>query len=195
LIYLYDIALKQNFKSVYPNVYLAERSKLFKKVRDSMSAKDSNISLPLIGIWRTENSLDSDRRNFAEFKQGEKGYRDEQAGEVVLIKGINIPLTYQIDILGNSLQQCDDILTDTLVFLYENPVIKFSKDGIEFYFNVAPMDLSISTDYASFDEAGEIHSQTLTVQVAEARILYTQNKKIWKNIIQDLTLSDNVADL
>lgn len=194
MLYLYDIAIRDAIKSVYSNVHLAERTQLYKKIRNQMGQKGStqgedknqgngNIQLPLIGIWRIENTLDSDTSKFVEFNQGKRmGESFQDTSIMQMIKGINIPLTYQFDILASNLKDCDDLLVDTIVYLKENPIIQFNKHDIDFDFAVQLMDLSISTDFGSFSETGVIHSHTLTIQVPEARIIYSKDKKVFKEI-------------
>lgn len=191
MLYLYDIALKQHLKNVYSSVYLAERTKIFKKVREEMASKDGNIKLPLIGLWRIENTLETDRRNYAEFKRGFR--HDVVNNEIIRIKSINLPLTYQLDIIAGSHKDCDDLLVDTILYLTENPIITFNRNGISFSFQVDLMDLSISTDYGSFSEAGSLYNQTLTVMVPESRILFTENKKIFHDLLIEINL-ENAED-
>lgn len=196
MLYLYDLAFKEHLKKVYDHVYLAERTKLFVKIRNEDGSsgkkdKDDNIKLPLIGLWRTEVMLDTDSRNFSELHKGEiKVLSATPTDPYKKIKAYKLPLTYQLDLIAGSLKDLDNLLTDTMFYLLENPSINILKDSLGFTFNVQLKDLSIATDYASFDSQGDIYNYTLTVGVEEARLLYTTDHSSY---VDELVLDLNAT--
>jgi hypothetical protein len=190
MLYLYDIGLRDSLKSVFDRTYLSERTKLFKKIRNSMTAGNvGDIKLPVIGIWRIDNSLESDRKNFAEFNSGFR-LGEGTSSSVKVAKAINLTLMYQIDILAGSMKDADDMLCDVVMYFRENPIITFSKSGFSFHFALDITDLSITTDLDSQEESGMIYSHTLNAQINEARMIYIEDKSLVNTIITDLYVDD-----
>lgn len=187
MLYLYDYALKNHLKASYKHVYMAEKTKLYAKIRDEYSDHNANIVMPLIGLWRTENTLQpSDGKNKAEIFTGMLEATPNEDGAFRVIRSIPVELTYQLDILGKTLMDADKLLCDATIYLTERPLVEFSFGGIGFTFSTQLIDLSLSTDYGSFEDFGEIYNHTLTVNIPTARILYIEGGKAVFRVLTDI---------
>lgn len=181
MLYLYDIALKAHIKKVYSKIYLAERTTIFKKIRNTADVGDNSLTLPLIGMWRTDTSYDNSEAhsNMPELKHGRWSYPagSDLSGPGSTIKAIGLPLTYQFDILAGNLKDADDMLSDLMFYLKDKPTVTFVNDAITFDFNVYIEDLSVTTDFGSFEEMGDIYGYALTAKVPEARLYHLADRK------------------
>lgn len=192
MLYLYDVCLKRHIKDVYTYSYLSERTQLFKKIRNEMdsASKDRNLKLPIVGIWRTENTLEADTRNLSEFFTGVKTSTPIQ-GRLSILKALSVPLTYQIDVIGRTMEEADNLLTDLMVYLTQNPNVSISLYGITFELALYITELNMSTDFGSGDDKGMLYTQTLTVRLPEARFLFIDKYGSVDRIVVDMYLSEN----
>lgn len=184
MIYLYDIALKQYFKHVFDNTFLVERTQLFKVLSDAREHNE-NIKLPVISLWRTENSLtlDAGGRNYMEKSYGSVVIVKDKDGNVVKerIKGYRINLVYTIDIVAGDYVSLDEMLCDTLFYLNNNPNVSFKLSDeiqLDLTFNIDVEDLSINTDFSSFSEIGKYYNQQLIVSIKDARIIHLKDTNL-----------------
>ena len=171
MIFLYDLMLKEHIKSVYDNTFLTERTKLYKRVREEIKSYEP-IKLPVIGLYRSENSLlNNDNHAQMKGKQQIHSITDSELS-VRAVGSLKIGLKYQVDILAKTQEDADTILSELLIYLVDYPEVSMNLFGITLSFRQNVEDLSLSTDYGSFDDSGEVYSHTITINIDEARILY-----------------------
>ena len=161
-LYLYDQALYEKLKSVYPNVEYTPVDEF-----------PETPKYPLVTVYRLESPP-----NLAEwfsFSEKNSGYsvRRNTDNKPVRLRKLSFSLQYQVDIYSDDRHSLDDLYVELLFFLLENPKLSvtFPYDGSETFSAYAVVDSVVNnTDLTQEEERGRRYRYTITLNVVDAAV-------------------------
>lgn len=182
---LYDEAMTEFIKEVFPNTVFAYQEKAFETratKRDMPPKGEVEVMLPLVTLNRltTEYAFEFAGNNNRSLS-GYQGLRNRY------IKTIPINIVYQIDIWSNKREETDDIFRELSFYLRDNEIeIDFDKDGkkdpLKISFVLHLLDNEDNTDIESFTDKGRIYRHSITVELREAVLIMTSDMHLVKDI-------------
>lgn len=179
MIYLYDKALENKFKSIFDRVVYASVDKFYDRYLIGTDNKEP-IKLPALSLWRTSHEFNPYNARTQLTVPNHRMIKDEAM--LRQIYSMQIKLTYQLDIWAASDIDRDDMMKEILYFLVSYPDIWIEYEGQKFMFPVqveAPDDI---TDIAQFDSSGDLYRITIPLEVPDARLLFYQDARMCKYI-------------
>lgn len=118
---LYDKAVRDKFRSVYPNTVLAEPDIFFEvllKYQASLGKSNNEPELPAISIYRSSLSLDSTAGNYPGSIIGRK--TDYPIGDKSLVhnvRSIPIRLEYMVEVWSKTRSTLNDLISELVFWL------------------------------------------------------------------------------
>lgn len=168
---IYDDAMVEKFKKVFPNTIFSYAEK------ELYHGSDDNLQviLPLISIDRLNNNLNNS--TWANELSGRRGSFDKTSTGK-MIKNFPVELRYQIDLVSNRREECDDLFRETIQFILEdnylNVPFNFGDDTKYYEFAIRLEDTDNLTEQSEFSDKGRLYKQIITVSL-QAQFLYTED--------------------
>lgn len=114
---LYDKALKWKIQDVFNNVIISEPDLAFKRGAER-EGEGGNVKLPLISIFREDNTIEDYNFNWRRLRRGERQqYLGSEEQVLQAVKAIPIRLDYQIDVFTEKERVADRIIEELLFFI------------------------------------------------------------------------------
>jgi hypothetical protein len=194
---IYDNALESKLLAIYPKVVSAPPDNAFER-----SNENGKIKLPFISFYRMSNPVNFEEFNHYESFRGRKvGYRtdgNDSYTSQLLMEGLPVTITYQIDIWAQSREYADGIYRELVFYLTTHPnlTIKVPNIDSDLDFALKLTDCDTSTDYDSFTDKNIIHRYTLTYELDNARMFFdNESANLIKEIpVKLVNLNDNKED-
>lgn len=157
----YDEAVVNYFKDLYDWTVYASPENAFHTA--GMNFEDK-VPLPLISVYRSEFALNP-YRNTALFFRG----RTLNVSENVINKERILPLlfSYQMDLWGDNDAVINQMFSELLFAVIENPLITLVCDGFEepYKANLVLMEIQNNTDSIQYSSRGRLYRLTAIFQV------------------------------
>lgn len=193
MIYLYDEAITNKFKSLFQDsritVQLAENA-----IRYVAQLKDDNITFPLVNLNRTDWSLRDDDISWAQSRTGVAN-RINPDNTISVMRAIPIRLEYQVDVYTVDRFTNDEIYRELIFYFLKHPTLEvdipYTVDGKHvFNFDVNP-DIQDNSDTVEHINKGVLYRYTSTWVVKDAYLFegtdeYNRVAKIQLDTKEDL---------
>jgi hypothetical protein len=176
-IHLYDEALKNKLKEVFENVVDASEDKALQYSENG----EALVNLPLISFWRLNNNLSTDYAQFPLKNIGRRSNKMINNSKVVNYE-LNFNLEYQIDIWSDRRSECDDLFTELVLFLLQEPNLVIHDPNLNQSFNF-PLQITetvTNVDLTQFSEQGNLYRQVITISIPNATVFFPVKRKIIK---------------
>lgn len=176
-IHLYDEALKNKLKEVFENVVDASEDKALQYSENG----EALVNLPLISFWRLNNNLSTDYAQFPLKNIGRRSNKMINNSKVVNYE-LNFNLEYQIDIWSDRRSECDDLFTEMILFLLQEPNLVIHDPNLNQSFNF-PLQITetvTNVDLTQFSEQGNLYRQVITISIPNATVFFPVKRKIIK---------------
>jgi hypothetical protein len=179
MIYLYDKAMENKLKKVFPNTVYAPTDKFYE--RYLLKDKNDNVKLPALSIWRTSHEFIPHNAK-TQLSIANFGIRHDEEYLVRNIYSMQIILRYQLDIWAGTDIDRDDLMKEILFFLvsYPNIFIQYQGQKFEFPIQIEPPD--DITEIAEFESNGDLYRISIPLVVPDARLLFYQDARTCKYI-------------
>ena len=177
---LYEIALTEKLKSIFPNVKYASPDEAF-----NSSNNKGKVKLPLITAYRVENpAMFGEMDNFAEKFRGRMTSHTDLTSTNYMTVAVN--LSYQIDIWANDRESLDGLYCELIFYMIRYPNLEITLDKFsKLSFAMMLTDSESMTDTSSFDELGRLYHMSLTYEIPTAKLFYP------KNVTYDKPITDS----
>lgn len=176
-IHLYDEALKNKLKEVFENVVDASEDKALQYSENG----EALVNLPLISFWRLNNNLSTDYAQFPLKNIGRRSNKMINNSKVVNYE-LNFNLEYQIDIWSDRRSECDDLFTEMILFLLQEPNLAIHDPNLNQSYNF-PLQITetvTNVDLTQFSEQGNLYRQVITISIPNATVFFPVKRKIIK---------------
>lgn len=176
-IHLYDEALKNKLKEVFENVVDASEDKALQYSENG----EALVNLPLISFWRLNNNLSTDYAQFPLKNIGRRSNKMINNSKVVNYE-LNFNLEYQIDIWSDRRSECDDLFTEMILFLLQEPNLVIHDPNLNQSYNF-PLQITetvTNVDLTQFSEQGNLYRQVITISIPNATVFFPVKRKIIK---------------
>lgn len=171
----------------FTNIVNADEERALLYSADMISdSKDLVIKLPMISFWRISNNLTNESAgNFFAKHSGRIMSKDKSKLKGYGVRELDINIIYQITIWASTRKVCDDIFRELAMLLITDdphvPVFIPGMDSPE-YFDVIVTDSDTSIDLSEFDDKGRLYRQNLTVELPDARLVFSKESDLVANI-------------
>lgn len=188
MMYLYDKAIENKLKKLFPRVVYAPVDTFYERYLESNG--NQQIELPALSFFRLPN-LDFDIGS-ARSHMNTPSLRKRRLteGEIRQIYSMKMPLDYQLDIWASSDIDRDDLFTELMyaLTLYPNISITYEEHQIAFAIELAASnDL---TEISQFDSTGDLYRVSIPFRIPEARLFFYKDVKECRFISADLFAND-----
>ncbi len=184
---LYDSALLEKFKRVFPNTFIASSEMLF-----NIMGENSNmpIKLPAINIFNMGYEVAQQVYNYPEMKTGRPiSFLDSNRASITKLQSLPIRMDYQIDVTDNNRTRINGIVKELLFWLYREPILTIKDPYTEnnFDFNLLiEGGIQDTSDLMSFADRGRIYRNTFNLNIANARLFMSSNTKtVLETIVEE----------
>lgn len=176
-IHLYDEALKNKLKEVFENVVDASEDKALQYSENG----EALVNLPLISFWRLNNNLSTDYAQFPLKNIGRRSNKMINNSKVVNYE-LNFNLEYQIDIWSDRRSECDDLFTEMILFLLQEPNLVIHDPNLNqsYNFPIQITETVTNVDLTQFSEQGNLYRQVITISIPNATVFFPVKRKIIK---------------
>lgn len=171
----------------FTNIVNAEDEKALSYSVDMISdAKDLKIKLPMISFWRMSNNLTNESAgNFFAKHSGRLMSKDTSKLKGYGVRELDVNIVYQITIWASTRKVCDDIFRElAMLLITDDPHVPVYIPGMESpeYFDIIVTDSDTSVDLSNFEDQGRLYRQNLTVEMPDARLVFSKESKLIANI-------------
>lgn len=191
MIYLYDKAMENKLKKVFPNTVYAPVDKFYERYLIG-NQNSGPIKLPALSIWRTSHEFfpfnARTQVSVPNFK-----IRHDDEFRVRNIFSMQIVLRYELDIWAATDIDRDDLMKELLFFLVSYPNIFIEYQGQKFEFPIQVEAPSDTTEIAEFDSNGDLYRISMPLVVNDARLLFYQDAKTCKYIDLSYYTNDDLS--
>ena len=183
----YDEAIRDKITNVYENTVFSDSAEAFKTSAEGLG--EGEVLLPLISIYRIGNPL-----NLGAYETDsatKKGRFDPHLSSRV--KTFPITMLYQIDIWSDRKVEVDGIWRELVHFLYVDPVLQVPLEGLSLPedFTLRLLDTDDTSDVSEFSDRGRLYRQTLNIEIANAKLLFTSEVPLVESIpVRVVSLTD-----
>ena len=171
----------------FPNIVNSSDDTAFNYSADENSrSKDLSIALPMISFWRISNNLINESGgNFRGKHEARVMSKDIPNKTAHYRRELEIVIDYQITIWASTRKVCDDIFRELAMLLVTDcPYIPVYIPGLEYpeKFDLIVTDTDTSIDLSEFSDKGRIYRQNLTIELPDAKLVFTKDSPLVTSI-------------
>lgn len=186
MLYLYDKALENKLRKVFPRVVYTPVEKFY----DRYYLQENNtfsIQLPTISFWRISHEFNPYNARSHLNTPSVTQRANLSDAELRQIYTMQIPLNYQIDIWATSDIDRDDLFTELMYFLTLYPNVTIEYQGRQYTFPIHLEAADDVTDISNFSESGALYRISIPCRLPDARLFFYKDAKAVKQV--DIALS------
>ncbi len=184
---LYDTAILEKFKRVFPNTFFTSTDVLFNIMGEHSQLP---IRLPAINIFNLGYEVEGQLFNMPEMRSGRPiSYRDASMADISKLQSLPIRIDYQVDVTDNNRIRINGIMKELLFWLYREPILTIEDPYLKnkFDFNIqVEGGISDTSDLMSFADRGRIYRNTINLAISFARLFMSEDvKSVLETVVEE----------